>query len=331
LKPREPSDVALKAVASFARKIGEIASLSRVDLKLLALTYMFESEVNGTDHIKTEPLSAPRMVEQSNEISTSEQKQASDDSEKNENKNNEEMAEPNNDHAENDTNGKDNNEKIEPNNESIDASDDKVMNEYEEDEGGDWITPDNLEAMKVRHGKGEVAKEPLSVGCITADFAMQNVLLQMGLKVVSFDGLIIKRTQQFVLRCYSCNKFCKNVEKQFCPVCGNNTMVKVVVKVNDHGDVQYYQVQKINKRGAVYAIPLPKGGRNSKDLILTEDHMIEKMRFVPRKKDDSLDDYEFASSKAGPRRQVVVGYGHKNPNISKKRIGKKNKKITSTL
>lgn len=40
------------------------------------------------------------------------------------------------------------------------------------DDGGEWITPDNLEEMKTKHAT-DVSAEPVNVGCITTDFAMQ--------------------------------------------------------------------------------------------------------------------------------------------------------------
>ena len=34
----------------------------------------------------------------------------------------------------------------------------------------------------------------------------QNVLIQMGLNVISMDGMLIRRAKSFVLRCYACFK-----------------------------------------------------------------------------------------------------------------------------
>lgn len=35
---------------------------------------------------------------------------------------------------------------------------------------------------------------------------VQNVLIQMGLNVVSVDGMLIKRAKSYVLRCFACMK-----------------------------------------------------------------------------------------------------------------------------
>ena len=41
---------------------------------------------------------------------------------------------------------------------------------------------------------------------MTADFAMQNVLLQMGLGLVGVEGKRIERVKSWVLRCHACFK-----------------------------------------------------------------------------------------------------------------------------
>jgi hypothetical protein len=69
--------------------------------------------------------------------------------------------------------------------------------------GGDdvgWITPVNLAKVKSALGKASGLEEAsVSVGCVTTDFAMQNVLLQMGLNVVSVDGTVRVFRQKFTL------------------------------------------------------------------------------------------------------------------------------------
>ena len=42
---------------------------------------------------------------------------------------------------------------------------------------------------------------------MTADFAMQNVLLQMGLGLVGVEGKRIERVKSWVLRCHACFKY----------------------------------------------------------------------------------------------------------------------------
>lgn len=85
-----------------------------------------------------------------------------------------------------------------------------------------------------------VEDEPASVACLTMDFAMQNVLKQMGLHVVTLDGKVIKQLRTFVLRCYACFKTTSVMTKLFCPSCGMKTLKKVSVAVNEKGELQMF-------------------------------------------------------------------------------------------
>jgi RNA-binding protein NOB1 len=154
-------------------------------------------------------------------------------------------------------------------------------------------------------------------------------MLQMGLKVISMDGLAIKKVRQYVLRCHSCYKFCKQAEKKFCPACGNSTLVKVSMEVNTEGSVSYSQTQRIKLRGSVYSIPLPRGGRNNHDLIFAEDQFMERQKKAPRSRGGDVfeDGYAFGALQSGSKKVVDVGYGRRNPNVARRKIGKKNRSI----
>ena len=105
----------------------------------------------------------------------------------------------------------------------------QLEDEGEDDEtvGGEWITPSNITQHKNK-ALGLVVEESqpmdgqssgrrrrgkkrsggnLSVACMTGDFAVQNVLLQMGLRLVSVDGVRIERVKSWVLRCHACYKY----------------------------------------------------------------------------------------------------------------------------
>jgi RNA-binding protein NOB1 len=81
----------------------------------------------------------------------------------------------------------------------------------DDDDGeGEWITPSNVsmhksQALNLVPAKGG-AKEPVVTGCMTTDFAMQNMLLHMGLSLVGVDGKKIDRVKTWVLRCHACFK-----------------------------------------------------------------------------------------------------------------------------
>lgn len=78
----------------------------------------------------------------------------------------------------------------------------------EDDEGGEWITPDNVDEYKAAEigvTAAELRKKAvMAVGCMTADFAMQNVLLQMNLNLVSAGGYRVKKIRNSVMRCHAC-------------------------------------------------------------------------------------------------------------------------------
>jgi len=57
IRTREPTPEAYNAVVEFSRKSGDYPSLSRTDLKVLALVYLLEKETCGTAHLRTEPKS----------------------------------------------------------------------------------------------------------------------------------------------------------------------------------------------------------------------------------------------------------------------------------
>lgn len=98
--------------------------------------------------------------------------------------------------------------------------DDKSEGEDESDDedAGDWITPDNVEDHKAvdlghqtiqEQSKKDTSKKPpvfLKAACMTADFAMQNVLIQIGLNLVGTNGQRIKSAKSWVLRCHACFK-----------------------------------------------------------------------------------------------------------------------------
>lgn len=61
---REPTPESIRTVCEFAKKTGDFASLSAVDLKVVALTYELEKEHVGTDHLRKEPVIAKTIVHQ---------------------------------------------------------------------------------------------------------------------------------------------------------------------------------------------------------------------------------------------------------------------------
>nr|GAT53046.1 predicted protein [Mycena chlorophos] len=236
----------------------------------------------------------------------------------------------------------------------------------EEDDGeGEWITPSNVGLHKSRAqnllpapangGKGKQKEESFEVGCMTADFAMQNVLLQMGLNLVGVEGQRIQKLKSWVLRCHACFKICKDNTKKFCPSCGNPTLLRASVTISSPdapGDAPVMEVHlkrnfQYKLRGTKYSIPAPKPGSaktgTGEGLILREDQSeflrAKKMADGKRQREEAkinkgigswLDpDWvpEMLTVGAGGKGRTnrrdgdmpTIGYGRKNPNERKRR------------
>merc|ERR1712070_196185 len=99
---------------------------------------------------------------------------------------------------------------------------------------------------------------------MTTDFCMQNVMLQIGLQVVSVDGLKISTCKQWALKCHACFKVTRDTRKKFCPSCGNHALMRVSMFVSRTGKVTFSKGwKKFNLQGTKYSLPLPKSGRNA--------------------------------------------------------------------
>ncbi|CAH3042290.1 unnamed protein product [Pocillopora meandrina] len=251
---------------------------------------------------------------------------------------------------------KDDDEGFEENDNNVDGEDD-LDSDIEEDcelENGDddddddddgWITPDNIKQIKNQMGKGSQDALPanVTVGCLTTDFAMQNVLIQMGLHVISLDGMLIREARSYVLKCYACFRVTCQLEKKFCPSCGNRTLVKVSVSVDEDGITHYHlpnRKKPFNIRGKKFPLPRPQGGRHSNNPVLTEDQPRGQHR-LPRKKDNMnvFDPNYIARSSPFAAKDVTsrasqLGYhlkgaqdyqNRRNPNEVRKKSGRRKK------
>uniref|UniRef100_A0A0B6ZEV6 Nin one binding (NOB1) Zn-ribbon-like domain-containing protein n=1 Tax=Arion vulgaris TaxID=1028688 RepID=A0A0B6ZEV6_9EUPU len=157
--------------------------------------------------------------------------------------------------------------------EEEDEDEEQEDEEEDSDDGEGWITPANV--MDVKRSMGVETSEPdsVSVGCLTTDFAMQNVLIQMGLNVLSIDGLLIKRAKSYVLRCFGCMRITKDASKQFCPHCGNKTLKRLSTTIEEDGSVRYWLAKNytIRTRGTKYSLPRHQGGKHAMNPVLCED------------------------------------------------------------
>lgn len=169
-----------------------------------------------------------------------------------------------------------------------------------------------------------------SVACITSDFAMQNVLLQMGLRLLAPGGIQIRELHRWVLKCHACFKVTADIGRIFCPKCGNGgTLRKVAVTVNENGIVLAGRRPRISLRGTKFSLPLPQGGRDAftKNPILREDQLPQKFLHPKMKKKNKQDDdfvvpddvFRHHANKKAPlqppvRKALAVFGGKKNPN-----------------
>lgn len=210
-----------------------------------------------------------------------------------------------------------------------------------DDDGGGWITPSNIKQIQQELERCSVPKD-VRVGCVTTDFAMQNVLLQMGLHVLAVNGMLIREARSYILRCHGCFKTTSDMSRVFCSHCGNKTLKKVSVTVSDDGTLHMHfsrNPKVLNPRGLRYSLPAPKGGKYAINPHLTEDQRFPQLRLsrkARQKTDVFAPDYvagvsPFAENDISSRsatlqvRDSTLGAGRRrlNPNASRKKFVKK--------
>ncbi|XP_023028956.1 RNA-binding protein NOB1 [Leptinotarsa decemlineata] len=301
----------IHVVSEFAKKTGDYPSLSATDIKVMALTYQLEKEKVGTDHIRLVPLMRKAEITTENkpaDISSNEpgfylpsktkKNQTENDVEeesKEQQTGESELIEDNTEVKQDITI-----EKQSPTEDHGSESDEyetasesdehdsladvlvPVLSNYEEeseesdeeddeDDGTGWITPSNIKQFKKT---SELAVEKkVEVACMTTDFAMQNVLRQMNLNVSALDGRLIKHLRTYILRCYACFKTTSVMTKKFCPKCGNDTLKKVAVSLDENGKLQIHINAKrpLTARGKKFSLPRIRGGKHPNNPILVED------------------------------------------------------------
>lgn len=316
LQVREPDSEVLAKVTNFAKKTGDFASLSLVDLKVLALTYQLEKEHVGTEHLREEPKPAKtvssgqkpqELVGTGKVLGFYEGKKAETEAgpsgsvEKGDDEPAMEIEESSEELVEQlvelcSDEAEELEEQILKKIEPQEAEDEEDMSEDEEeagqaeDEDDDddegWITPSNIKEIKRDYGTDLLEESASPVACMTTDFAMQNVLKQIGLHIAALDGRVIKHARTYILRCYACFKTTPDSTKRFCPNCGNNTLKKVAVSLDADGQ----QVIHINTRRPLTARyknrPVAKfdGGKHATNPLMFEDQPLPQQRISAKAK-----------------------------------------------
>ena len=182
-----------------------------------------------------------------------------------------------------------------------DASDESVSSVSSEDEEGDLDSCSN---------ETETRSFDSTVVSATGDYAMQNVILQMGLRLTTPDGMRVSELRRWVLRCHACGDVTKQTTRVFCAKCGNATLQKVQHTVGANGAEQFGVRRKHKIRGTRFSLPAPKGGRREKAPILREDQLIG-MRGAKKRDDEDVFAAEYnEESFAGSSRGQKPGTAH---------------------
>ncbi|XP_057255879.1 RNA-binding protein NOB1 isoform X2 [Pezoporus wallicus] len=320
---RRPRPDLLRLVTEFSKKTGDYPSLSAADLQVLALTCQLQAETEGPGCLRWEPQdkvqlsSTPRHPEAPIHLAgfhlPSKSAQAISVS-----------PETTEEHRRSEH----------------EASADEEEDEESDDEG--WITPSNLKQVQQDTGHCDTAPNGIQVGCVTTDFAMQNVLLQMGLHVLAVNGMLIRQARSYILRCHGCFRTTSDMTKVFCPHCGNKTLKKVAVSVSDDGSLHMHfsrNPKVLNPRGLRYPLPAPRGGKHANNPHLVADQPFPQQRLSrkARQKTNVFDpDYiagasPFAENDVYSRaanlqiRDAALGAGRRrlNPNAVTKKFVKR--------
>lgn len=104
-------------------------------------------------------------------------------------------------------------------------------------------------------------------------------LSQVGLPLLSLDGMAVRQVKQWILRCSACFRTCTEMGRLFCPVCGNAGLSRVACSVNAKSGAMRVHLRKnykVNLRGTKYSIPHvnPSKGRFEGDILLREDQLL---------------------------------------------------------
>ncbi|XP_059713600.1 RNA-binding protein NOB1 [Haemorhous mexicanus] len=368
LRVRRPRPELLRIVTEFSKKTGDYPSLSAADLQVLALTCQLQAEIDGPGGVRWEPQdkvrlsSTPRHPEAPLHLAgfhlPAKHKPAGKGPRQ-------PGPGPGPAPAESDEFGSflywrpplpsieeelrellataGSPEPPEQHRSSADGA--STGEEEEEDEESDdegWITPSNLKQVQQDTGHCDTAPMGVQVGCVTTDFAMQNVLLQMGLHVLAVNGMLIRRAHSYILRCHGCFRTTSDMTKVFCPHCGNKTLKKVAVSVSDDGSLHMHfsrNPKVLNPRGLRYPLPAPQGGKHANNPHLVEDQRFPQQRLSrkARQKTNVFDpDYlagasPFAENDVHSRaahlqlRDAALGAGRRrlNPNAVTKKFVKR--------
>ena len=259
--------IQIKKVNKFAKKAGDLSSLSIPDISLIALAYELYLEKGQESTLRKEPImykvenieikilekpkKKKKVLDWDEEYETPQidnQIQTNDPITnaniiKNEDTNSKQIQ----DESEQQQISQRKEEKVDNiiKKEQLVVKEAEIKNENEnekiEENDDDWITLDNIDkklntnTFLNEDEKEDKTKEKISI--ITSDFAVQNISLKMGILINSIDGIKIQRIKNYILKCYSCNTFNFDTSRLFCEFCGYTTLMKIGYYVSSDGSV----------------------------------------------------------------------------------------------
>lgn len=361
LETRNPTPQAVKEVADFAMKTGDFHSLSKTDLKLIALSKTLEvelapakkeaevSEATPPAPVMAQEVEKPAAQPQPPKPPAEEAPRAVSGKGKEK-----EMGKVKSDRSAIPTkNAGDLRSVILSSSNQYVESESKYL--QENDDGLGWINADNFHdpdagfitvaSHRNKGGKKKNARpvektpaapENCPVGLFTTDFTMQNLMLQMGLHVISADGMLVRSIRKWVLRCMACfTVHTKDMNRLFCSRCGSDYVARISASVDEGGKLKLHFKKNypLDNRGKIYSLPAPgKQDRFQGELLLREDQLLSgiwRQKVVKINKDIKSAFGEDVTSDVGlhlnKQEKIVIGLGKSNPNARKgrERRGKK--------
>jgi len=154
------------------------------------------------------------------------------------------------------------------------------------------------------------------------------------------EGRKVTSVRRFVLKCDACFQITQELDRMFCPACGNATLARLSYSIDANGVYRYHykKNRRINTRGSKYSIPREKNNGNTKNkgktLLLREDQLLGGWWGQQTKKKSNSNSMfgeyvtdSFGLSLSSRGSGIRVGYGRNNKNAKKgrERRGKKKK------
>ncbi|EIW67794.1 hypothetical protein TREMEDRAFT_14959, partial [Tremella mesenterica DSM 1558] len=367
VKVESPRSDALARVIEFSKKTGDYAVLSQTDLGVVALTLQYELMENGEANVRTE-LEGSEESSDDGEEPGKEGKRIESGGETEEIKrvDVEELSSPlsevDAEHQVSEASITLQRISLKPEVTDLSSGDAGQIDtlassqvvEDDEESGGEWITPSTLNKHRSHDlgltTGGDDSDRPLAAACMTGDYAVQNVLLGMGLGLVGDEGKRISKVRSWVLRCHACFKICRDPSKRFCPSCGNATLLRTTITTSASGKQRIHLKRNFqyHLRGTKYSIPDSKPGRakgqqkGGSGLILREDQgewldALKTQQWQKAKEEkkiakgvlegwndpdwlpDILTVGNSGKGRNGPGGMPTIGHGRKNPNQARRK------------